>query len=86
MTAPTSLYEIVLAPFGPARLIAPPEHRAGVGYSRTAIPPEAFKRVEAQMHVLRIDLAPWRRVCDQWLRWAVPVGQVDRDAVPRMPN
>lgn len=62
--------EIVLAPFGSARLFAPPSQRDGVVFSKAGPMPEfALRHAERNMHGLGVDVQEWRVLYGEWIRW-----------------
>ena len=67
--------EIVLAPFGPSRLFAPPSQRDGAAYAKTGPMPEAYLRhVEREIARLCLDVEQWRQVWGEWVRWGTAMG------------
>ena len=66
---PWAFEEIILAPFGPARSFAPPEHAGGVGFSKNQIPYEAMRHAERRIANLGIDVDEWRGAYGEWSRW-----------------
>lgn len=63
--------EIIFAPFGHARDIAPPSQRDGVGFSKAGpLPDFALKRAGSEMRALGIDAAQWRALYGEWITWA----------------
>jgi hypothetical protein len=62
--------EIILAPYGPAREMAPPTQRDGVGFSKAGPMPQfALAHAEREMRQLSIDVEQWRAIYGDWLRW-----------------
>lgn len=63
--------EIILAPFGHARDLAPPTQRDGVGYTKSGpIPLWATDHVGRQLQSLRFEVDPWQRLCAEWVQWS----------------
>lgn len=67
--------EIVLAPFGSARLLTAPSCRDGIGYSKSAIPDSALRHVERQLYAERVDLDAFRAVYGDWVAWGAGLGR-----------
>lgn len=62
--------EIILSPFGNARLFAPPEHRGGTAFEKAGpIPDAATHHAGQQMKALGIDVEQWRALYGQWVEW-----------------
>lgn len=62
--------EMVLAPWGPARLLTAPTMRDGVGFSRSGpIPASALRHVERQVAELGLDIEAFRAVYGGWVQW-----------------
>jgi hypothetical protein len=67
--------EIVMAPFGPSRLFAPPSQRDGAAYARSGPMPEAcLRHVERQIIGLGLDVERWRVEWGEWVRWGTAMG------------
>lgn len=66
-----ALEEIILAPFGPSRSFVAPEHGGGVAFSKNQIPEAAMRHTQRQIESLNIDVAHWRAVYGEWVRWTV---------------
>jgi hypothetical protein len=67
--------EIVLAPFGPSRLFAPPSQRDGAAYARSGPMPAAYLRhVERQIAALGLDVERLRVEWGEWVRWGTAMG------------
>ncbi|HXB28067.1 MAG TPA: hypothetical protein VNV25_25280 [Gemmatimonadaceae bacterium] len=67
--------EIVLAPFGPSRLFAPPSQRDGAAYARSGpMPAACLRHVERQIEALGLDVERWRVEWGEWVRWGTAMG------------
>ena len=62
--------EIILAPFGPAREFAAPTCRDGAAFNKAGPMPQAHLRhIERQIEAMRVDVAQWRALYDDWIRY-----------------
>lgn len=62
--------EIILAPWGHARHLAPPSQQDGVGYSKAGpIAASHLDHAARQMQALGVDVEQWRAVYGEWIRW-----------------
>jgi hypothetical protein len=62
--------EIILSPFGTARMFAPPEHRGGTAFEKSGpIPEMATRHAQQQMLTLGIDAEQWRVLYGEWVEW-----------------
>jgi len=62
--------DIVLAPWGPARLFAPPEQQDGVGFSKAGPIEQAYlDHAERQAHAAGIEIERWRALYAEWVAW-----------------
>lgn len=62
--------DIVLAPWGPARLFAPPEQQDGVGFSKAGPIEQAYlDHAARQMCASGIELGRWRALYAEWVGW-----------------
>lgn len=66
--------EIVLAPYGPARSLAAPTCRDGVGFTKNQIPSLAFRHIETNLRQQGIDVDEWRSVYGEWFKWGTSMG------------
>lgn len=62
--------EIILAPWGPARELAPPSQQDGAAFSRIGpMPNFALRHANSSMRELGVDIAQWRQVYGDWIAW-----------------
>lgn len=64
--------EIILAPFGPSRGFAPPEHRGGTAFDGPGyqlIPEEHLRYASTQIKASGISIEQWRALYGEWVRW-----------------
>lgn len=62
--------EIILSPFGNARLFAPPEHQGGTAFEKAGpISEAATHHAQQQMETLGIDAEQWRVLYGEWVEW-----------------
>ena len=62
--------EIILAPFGPARALAAPHRRDGVGFSVGGpIDDRYMRHAQRQIEQLGLDVDAWRHVYADWVSW-----------------
>lgn len=62
--------EIVLAPWGPARLFAPPTQADGVVFCGSGtMPAWALRHAERQMCAEGVDVEAWRAIFGEWIRF-----------------
>lgn len=66
--------EMVLAPFGHAREIAPPAYRGGTGFTRNEIPASATQHAESSAKVAKIALGEWRALYGEWIVFELSTG------------
>ena len=67
--------EIVLAPFGPSRMLAPPSQRDGAAFSKVGpLPRGCLRHAEREILTLGISVEQWRHVWGQWVRWGTSMG------------
>jgi hypothetical protein len=62
--------EIIMAPFGPSRLFAPPSQRDGAAF-KTAGPMPGWATHHAALRLsdVRIDIEEFRALYGEWVRW-----------------
>jgi len=63
--------ELVLAPFGPSRLFAPPSQRDGAVFKVGPMPAFATRHAEQRVRELGIDVQQWRALYGEWVRWGL---------------
>lgn len=62
--------EIVLAPWGSSRLLAPPSQRNGAAYSSSGpMPARHLAHAESRIRETQIDVEAWRAVWGEWVLW-----------------
>jgi hypothetical protein len=62
--------EIVLAPFGNARLLAAPSCRDGVGFSKPGpIDDTHHRHIDRRVRDSKVDIEEWRALAGDWYRW-----------------
>jgi hypothetical protein len=62
--------EIILAPFGPAREFSAPTCRDGAAFNKAGPMPQAYLwYIERQIKAMRVDVAQWRALYDDWIRY-----------------
>jgi hypothetical protein len=67
-----SFEEIVLAPFGPSRLFAPPSQRDGAAFAKSGpMPTRHLRHIDARLREEDVDIAAWRAVYGEWVRWGL---------------
>lgn len=64
--------EIVLAPYGPSRLLASPTQRDGVAFSTGRFPHHALRHAETRIGELAIDIGEWSSIYGEWVHWRKP--------------
>lgn len=64
--------EIVLAPWGLSRLFAPPSQRDGAAFAKAGpMPARHLRHIDSRLRDEHIDLAAWRAVYGEWVRWGL---------------
>lgn len=62
--------DIILAPWGPARLFAPPEQQDGVGFSKAGPIEQAYlDHADRQMRAAGLEIEQWRALYAEWVEW-----------------
>lgn len=62
--------DIILAPWGPARLFAPPEQQDGVGFSKAGpIEQTYLDHAARQMRAAGVEVERWRALYAEWVAW-----------------
>lgn len=62
--------EIILAPFGPSRLFAPPTQRDGAAFAKAGpMPWFALRHAERRMLEMSVDVEEWRALYCEWIKF-----------------
>lgn len=64
--------EIIMAPFGPSRGFAPPEHRGGTAFDGPGwqpIPGQHLRHADTRILVSGVEVEQWRALYGEWVQW-----------------
>jgi hypothetical protein len=66
---------LVLGPYGDPRNFASPMWRDGAGFAKSGpLPHGVIRSIERKVEALGLDLAQWRALWGEWVRWGRSIG------------